>query len=304
MLLLTPGLALAKGKPLPHGRESAHVGALDNTAAPTLKGISMPTTHEVLLPDKNKLADTTLATQLEKAKEWALAALEWQRVAQDSAGTGKLKALEHAAESYENAQQKEGAARLWRQLATERTGPGRMYAFYRLSQLVSGDEQAEIIENLKAFGGPWGEAVLYHDVWKQARTGPVKKTYGLPKAVELQRRLATADLAFRQRAAMAAACGVVPGLGHAYAGKPSVAAGFLCIWSLMGWLFLFCWRRRWWPFVVLWMLPFSLLWGLSPGMAGTTADQQNAKLRLHLLQQWTDLQPIDPTENDVDNSGK
>ncbi|HEX2859761.1 MAG TPA: hypothetical protein VHP58_06165 [Alphaproteobacteria bacterium] len=298
LLCALPGLALAKGKELPRtAKTAAHVGKLDGAKAPTLPAIGMPSISEDIITEK--MPDTTLATQLEKAKEWALAALEWQRVAEGSKGKGRLKAIEHAAKSYEQVGQNEGAARMWRQLATERTGQERMYALYRLSQLVNGDERREIISNLKAFGGPFAEAVLYRAVWEQAQTGPVTETYGLQKAAQLQQRLAEADTMLRRRAAMAAALGVVPGMGHAYAGKTSVAAGLLCAWSLLGWLFLWCWRRRWWPFVVLWMIPFSILWGTSPGMAGTTADAQNAKLRQTLLKDWTDLHPVDPVENNT-----
>jgi hypothetical protein len=269
-----------------------HVGKRDNTAGPTLPAVATPAA--VTVKEEPLAPDTHLAATLEKADESSLAALEWQRIAEGSTGVGRREALAHAAENYERAGLKDSAARVLRLAAGETFGAEKAVLLYRLSRVARPEDLAAVLHDLREIGGPWSEAALYQAVWRQAQAGPVRETYGLYRAGLLQQRLRETDHMLAQRAATAAVLGMVPGLGHAYLGHAASAAGLLAIWSLCGWLFLWCWRRRWWPFMVLWALPLGLLWGTSPGMAGTVADQDNAKLRRQLLAGWRDLQPVEP----------
>lgn len=283
------------------GYAAPKVGPLDGKRVESLPALATP-----LGMAEEKITDTGFAEAMEAAEDWASALYAWQQVAHDTPVWAQAEALHHIARAQQNLGYTHAAAQTYRRLLDAATSDdARAEVYFYLMQLADATEQPRVVTEVLALqtqttaGKAWKNAALYHSVWAEAQAGAVTTTYELPKALELQARVKAMDADLSRRAAVAGRFGVLPGLGHAYLGRPQSAAAMLPVWALFGWAMLFAFRRRQWPYGFIWALAFFAIWVSGPAQARKLAETMNADTRMAALNSWEDVMPAAPTQAEL-----
>lgn len=273
------------------------VGPLDGKRVESLPALATP-----LGMAEEKITDTGFAEAMEAAEDWSSALLAWQQIAHDTPVWAQAEALYHIAKAQQNLGYTRAAAQTYRRmLDSAASDDAKAQAYYRLMQVSDLTEQPRLVVDMLAFqpqtvaARVWKDAALYQSVWAEAQAGAVTTTYDLPKALELQGRTKAMDADLARRAAAAARFGVLPGLGHAYLGRPQSAAAMLPVWALFGWAMFFAFRRKQWPYGFIWALAFFAIWVSGPAQARKLAETMNADTRMAAMNSWEDLMPAEPT---------
>lgn len=249
--------------PSPSAVAEVRVGPRDGMVVESLPPVAMP-----IFQNEQKLPNTALAKRLERQENWAMAAMEWQRLALETSGKEEATAWMHAALATAKTGSPHAAADI---LSTVlETAPATqhdelMFHFTRFSTGVSQTEAlAQLAQNP---ANPWAKAALWQNVMQQARTGAVTKTYNLPEAESLRRTQA----AFAQKSATMALTtgliGLVPGAGHMVLGHYTQGAMILLFTALFALAFLSACRHRHYAYAFLLVIPAASLWLNSPILA-------------------------------------
>lgn len=275
---------------------AAKVGPLHGTPAPSLPALGTPagiTTEE--------LVDTSFPIALEDRGDTASALLEWQRIAHKAFGKDREQALTQATRLAIVLERPQVANALLTELLTE--NPATPYAPQALYHIATGPDA---MAAAKAFGqlqgvfpqSEWTAAAQMNDVWHQAENGgKITKTYNLPQAETLKKRVQAIRTTGQAKLALAGAMGVIaPGLGHMVAGNIPQGVAVLIIWCLFTLAFLSACRHRHYAYAFLFVIPAAALWLTGPVVAMQLAKEQTDKVLHASLAKWADLRPVVPTD--------